>query len=243
MIEPEDRVELAPGVVVDEDGVVDLVRRATVRANATALLLLAHANGCTIAQLGELLERAGADDGVRDARTFCAQLNRQLLVNVRMRRGEPLRRRLAAARFGVRLRAPRRRVDGRSTLKVMRALAPVGAALTLVTLPLAVLAGAWTLALAVGAGVVLHELAHAVALHGIPRALVLDGLRPSVLHPRLGSARTTVAAVAGPLVPSLTALGVIVLARSAALSCVPLAAHALGLTVLAPDGRNACGLS
>ena len=120
---------------------------------------------------------------------------------------------------------------------------PVGTTLTLLTLPLALLAGAWTVALAVGAGVVLHELAHAVALHGVPRALVLDGLRPSVLHPRLAAPRTTLVAIAGPLVPALTALGLIVLVHSAALSCAPLAAHALALTVLAPDGRTACGLS
>lgn len=241
MIEIEDRVELAPGVVVEGGTVVDVVRRVRIPANGTAALLLAHADGVTVADLGELLARAGAQDGMGDARAFCAQLNRQLLLNVHAGRGALVRRRLAGLRFGVLLGAPLRRADARSTLQVLRELAPVGAALALLTLPLAILAGMWTLALAVGGGVVLHELAHAVALHGVPRALVFDGLRPSVLHPSLGGARNALVAAAGPLAPSLAALGLAVFARSPA--CAPLAAHALGLTVLAPDGRNACGLS
>ena len=241
MIEPSDRVELAPGVVLDDGTVIDVVRGTSVRANESALLMLEHANGVTVAELGHLLARAGASDGAGDARAFCAQLNRALLVNVRVRRGALLRRRLAAARFGVFARAPFRRLDGRSLACVLRGLAPTGIALVLLTLPLAILVGAWSVALAVGGGVVVHELAHTVALHGVPRALVLDGLRPSVLHPPLGAVRTTVVAAAGPLAPSLAALCVAAFGRSPA--CAPLAAHALGLTVLAPDGRNACGLS
>jgi len=241
VIEPGDRVELAPGIVLDDGAVVDVVRGASLRANETALLMLAHANGITVAELGDVLAHAGAHDGVRDALTFCAQLNRELLVNVRVGRSTLLQRRLAAARFGIFLRAPLRRVDARSLPGVLRGLAPVGVALALLTLPLAILAGAWTVALAAGGGVVLHELAHAVALQGVPRALVLDGLRPSVLHPRLSAARTMLVAASGPLAPSLAGLGLAAFARSPA--CAPLAAHALGLTVLAPDGRNACGLS
>lgn len=241
MIEPSDRVELAPGVVVDDGTVVDVVRGMSVRANHSALLVLVHANGATVAELGNLLARAGAPDGAEDACAFCALLNRALLVNVRIRRGSLLRRRLAAARFGVFVRAPLRRLDASSLVCVLRGLAPAGVAVVLLTLPLAILAGAWTIAVAVGGGVVVHELAHAVALQGVPRALVLDGLRPSVLHPRLGAVRTTVVAAAGPLAPSLAALGLAAFGRSPA--CAPLAAHALGLTVLASDGRNACGLS
>ena len=125
----------------------------------------------------------------------------------------------------------------------VRGLAPVGFVLTLVALPFAVLAGSWWIAVSVGGGVVLHELAHSIALYGVPRALVLDGLRPSVLHPRVGTVRTVVVGAAGPLGPSLVALLLVVFARSAGPASAPLAAHALGLTVLAPDGRNACGLS
>jgi len=240
VIEPSDLVELAPGVVLDDGTVVDVVRGTSVRANESALLVLAHANGATVAELGSLLARAGAPDGAGDARAFCAQLNRALLVNVRVRRGALLRRRLAAARYGVFACAPLRRLDARSLACVLRGLAPAGVALVLLTLPFAILAGEWTVAVAVGGGVVLHEVAHVVALQGVPRALVLDGLRPSVLHPPLGAVRTTVVAAAGPLAPSLAALGVAAFARSPA--CAPLAAHALGLTVLAPDGRNACAL-
>jgi len=243
VIEPGDRVELAPGVFLEAGTIVDRVLGARIPANATAALLLAHANGRTVAELGDVLARAGAQDGVRDARIFCARLNRRLLVNVRAPRGAPLRRRLAAARFGVRSRVPLRRVDGNATLKVVRGLAPVGFVLTLVALPFAVLAGSWWIAVSVGGGVVLHELAHSIALYGVPRALVLDGLRPSVLHPRVGTVRTLVVGAAGPLGPSLVALLLVVFARSAGPASAPLAAHALGLTVLAPDGRNACGLS
>jgi hypothetical protein len=92
-------------------------------------------------------------------------------------------------------------------------------------------------------GLVLHEAAHAIALHGIPRALVLDGFRPSILHPRLSGARAFAVAAVGPVVPPLAAIVAVALWHPAASACAPLAAHALGLTVLAPDGRNACGLS
>ena len=241
MIEPGDRVELAPGVVLADGVVVDVVRGASIRANESALLLLAQANGTTVAELGDVLARAGASDGLRDARTFCTQLNRSLLVNVRARYGALFLRRLAAARLGIFVRAPLRRLDARSLSRVFLGLVPAGVVLALLALPLAILAGDWTIALAVGGGVVLHELAHAVALRRVPRALVIDGLRPSVLHPRLGAGKTTFVAAAGPLAPSLAALALVAFARSPA--CAPLAAHALGLTVLAPDGRNACGLS
>jgi len=241
VIEPEDRLELAPGVVLDGGTVVDRVCGARIPANETAALVLAHANGATVAELGELLARAGAHDGVRDARAFCAHLNRLLLVNVHVGRGALLRRRLAGARFGMFLRPPLRRIDARSTLRVLCALVPVGAVFALLSLPLAILAGVWTIPLPVGGGIVLHELGHAVALYGVPRALVLDGLRPSVVHPQLGAVRTIAVAAAGPLAPSLAALGLAAVIPSAA--CAPLAAHALALTVLAPDGRNACGLS
>jgi hypothetical protein len=63
------------------------------------------------------------------------------------------------------------------------------------------------------------------------------------MHPRLGTTRAVVVAVAGPLAPALGALALVSVWNAAAAVCAPLAAHALGLTVLAPDGRNACGLS
>ena len=109
--------------------------------------------------------------------------------------------------------------------------------------PVALLLDAWPLALGVCAGVVLHEAAHAAALWGVPRALVLHGIRPTLLHPHVGATRALLVATAGPLAPALTALLVVSFWRVSPAACAPLAAHALGLTVLAPDGRNACGLS
>ena len=122
-------------------------------------------------------------------------------------------------------------------------LALVVGMLTAMTAPLGLLIGAWPLVAGVALGVVLHECAHAVALHGIPRALVLTGVRPSLLHAPLGAARAVVVATAGPVVPALAGLVAVVLWDASAPACAPLAVHALGLTVLAPDGRNACGLS
>lgn len=238
MIAPEDRISLAPGVTLDGDVVVDPVRRLRVTASPAAALVLAHADGRSIAAVGELLTCHGAEDGQRDALEFSAELSRRLLVNVRIRRAAFIRRSAAAARRGTLLHAPPRRVRS-----LPAGLALVAGVLTAVTAPFGLLVGAWPLVVGVSLGVVLHEGAHAVALHGIPRALVLNGVRPSVLHPPLGAGRALVVAAAGPAVPALAGLLAVLLWNASAPACAPLAAHALGLTVLAPDGRNACGLS
>jgi hypothetical protein len=172
----------------------------------------------------ELLARADgrstiAELDAADVLDFCAQLNRHLLVNVRARR-------LGTLTLPVRT-------------TVVRAVLPPALALTLLALPLALAAHAWAVAPALGAGVLMHELAHAAALHGLPRAGVRRGLRAAVLHPRLTQARALAVGAAGPLAPSLAAL---VLVHRAPLAAVPLAAHALALTVASPDGRSACGL-
>jgi hypothetical protein len=234
----EDRVSLAPGVSVEDGAVVDPVRALRVRASPSAVLVLTHADGRTIAEVGAVLSRNGAEDGDRDALDFCAELNRRLLVNVWIRPTSVLRRQIAAAARGIILRVPVRRVRS-----FPLGLALCAGAFAAGAAPLALLLGVWPLALGVCAGVVLHEAAHAVALHGVPRALVLHGIRPTLVHPRLGAGRTLVVATAGPLVPALSALLAVALWDGAAAACAPLAAHALGLSVLAPDGRNACGLS
>lgn len=238
MIAPEDRISLAPGVTLDGGVVVDAVRGLRVAASPAAALVLAHADGRSIADVGELLTRHGAEDGQRDALEFSCELNRRLLVNVRIGRVAAIRRRAAAARRGILVHAPPRRVRS-----LAAGLAAVAAVLTAVTAPLGLLIGAWPLVAGVALGVVLHECAHAVALRGIPRALVLTGVRPSLVHAPISAARAVVVATAGPIVPALAGLLAVLLWDASAPACAPLAAHALGLTVLAPDGRNACGLS
>ena len=68
-----------------------------------------------------------------------------------------------------------------------------------------------------------------------------------MLHARVGSRRRAIVAVGGPLTTSL--LGVGLVAAGAALTApvlavagLPLAAHAMALTVVGGDGRVACGL-
>jgi hypothetical protein len=238
MIESRDRITLAPGVTLDGDAVVDAARGLRVAASPSAALVLAHADGRTIASVGELLAHQGAPDGERDALEFCTELNRRLLLNVRIRPATLARRAAAAAARGLIPHVPPRRVRS-----LPLGLLQIGVVLTAVTAPLALLLGAWPLVLGVVVGVVLHELAHVVALHGLPRALVVNGLRPSVVHPRLAGTRAFVVASAGPLVPALMALLAVASWQASAVACAPLAVHALGLTVLAPDGRHACGLS
>lgn len=238
MIASEDRISLAPGVTLDGGVVVDPVRRLRVAASPAAALVLAHADGRSIAAVGELLTGHGAEDGQRDALEFSVELSRRLLINVHIRPRALIRRFAAAARRGIVVHAPPRRVRS-----LPAGLALVTGALAAATAPFALLVGAWPLVAGVALGVVLHEAAHAVALQGVPRALVLNGVWPSLLHPPLGAARAFLVAAAGPAVPALAGLLAVLLWNASAPACAPLAAHALGLTVLAPDGRNACGLS
>ena len=101
--------------------------------------------------------------------------------------------------------------------------------------------------LGVGLGLLVHEWGHASALLGRPAALVIAGRRTFVLHGKLEPTRGALVAAAGP--GAAAALGTLVLAASdlaGILQLVPLggalAAHAAGLTVVAGDGRAACGL-
>jgi hypothetical protein len=238
VIAPEDRIALAPGVTLDGNTLVDPVRRLRVPASPTAVLVLAHADGRSIAAVGDILTLHGAEHGQRDALEFSAELSRRLLVNVRISPAAFIRRAVVAALHGIVLHAPPRRVRS-----LPAGLALVAGALTVLGAPVALIAGGWPLVVGVVGGVVLHEAAHVAALHRVPRALVLNGIRPSVLHPPLAAARTVLVAAAGPIVPALAGLCAVAWWSSAAVACAPLAAHALGLTVLAPDGRNACGLS
>lgn len=160
------------------------------------------------------LRDLGADDPEHDVLAFRDALERHLLVNGGVLAG-PVR------------------------TTVLRAVLPVAAALALLALPAALLVHAWPIAPAVGAGVLVHELAHAFALRGVAHAGVRRGLRAAVIHPRLSPRRALLVGAAGPLAPALAGLALVHVPTAA----LPLAAHALALTVVSPDGRNACGLS
>jgi hypothetical protein len=242
VIESNDRIELAPGVLLQADGLHDSVRGIDVPLNGSARL--AFRSGATVAELAASLARLGACDPERDAAAFAAQLNRLLLANVGASRRLRLPRRVRALRNGKALTPPTRRIAIDKPLTFVTALMPSAAAVVAVLLPLVSLGGAWTIAaaFAAGTGIVVHEAAHAVALCGVPRALVLEGLKPSILHPPVGAWRMFAAAAAGPIAPALLGLSIGLAWRAAAPAVVPLAAHVVGLTVVAPDGRAACGL-
>jgi hypothetical protein len=218
------------------------VRGIDVPLSASARI--AFRPGATVAELAASLARLGARDAEHDATAFAVQLNRLLLVNVRASCRGRLVRRLRALRHGKALEPPTRRCAIDKPWTFVAALTPSAAVVVAVLFPLVSLGGAWTIAaaFAAGTGIVVHEAGHAVALRGVPRALVLEGLKPSILHPPVGALRTFAAAAAGPLAPTLLGLSIALAWRAAAPAVVPLAAQVVGLTVIAPDGRAACGL-
>jgi hypothetical protein len=135
-----------------------------------------------------------------------------------------------------------------------RALATAAAA-TVALVPLAIAAGgridvlALALALGTGSGIGLglHEAGHAASLSGIPSALVLHGRRTFVLHAPLCARRRALVAISGPGVVVvvglvLVAVGAAIVAPALVILGLPLAAHALSLTVVGGDGRSACGI-
>jgi hypothetical protein len=243
MIEAADSIQLPAGVVLRGDALLDEVRGIELPLNTTGRAALE--TSATVSDMAAALAALGAQEPLRDAVAFATRLNTLLLLNVRAPLRQRLLRRARSLRYGLVPQATANRLDIGPPLSFVRALAPTALAVLLLLLPLAVIAGGWACAAALAAavGVVVHEGAHAVALHGVRRALVLDGLKPSILHPPVGSLRMVAAAVAGPLAPAVSAVACTLAWHPAALACVPLAAHALGLTIAAPDGRNACGLS
>jgi hypothetical protein len=242
MIDLRDAIELAPGVEVRHSALVDPVRGTAIPLNHSAEIVLAARS---IDAAAAALEAAGASDGAGDALAFCTELNTRALINVRIPFAERVRRRAAGLRYGLVLHAPLRRVHVPGSLAVARAVAPLGMLLTLALLPATLLAGAiaFAAAFASGAGIVVHEVAHALALRGTAYALVIDGLRPALLHERVTGARAIAAAAAGPVAPALIAVVLALAWRPIAPAVAPLAAHALALSVLSEDGRNACGLT
>lgn len=271
MLDTADRVILAEGVALRRDALVDGVSGESWPVNATASFVLAQ-QGRSLGDVAESVAAAYALPKERaraDVLAFAWQLNRLGLANVERRAGRAghlaawlrLALRLAPAGALPPVAVLRRPLDTstvvRAVLGVGQALAGRCSALALVAAVLVahvgLLAGRPSLlpplaiGIAVGVGLAAHEAAHAAALRGVPSALVLRGGRVSVLHAPAGSARRALVAVAGPA--ATAAAGASVLAVSVALGAPVLAAaggsaalHAVGLTVLASDGRTACGL-
>ncbi|MFN0152795.1 MAG: PqqD family protein [Gaiella sp.] len=263
MLALDDRLCLAPCVTLAANGVADEVQDRMWPVNATARLVLASAE--TGETLNQVVERVVAAHGVlretaeRDVLVFAWALNRRYLANVRPAKGY-LRRRL---RLALRLLPagvlPPGRVVRRPVcpggglaraLSMVRALGPRASLVTgVAALPLvqglsdpAVAIG---VASSAGAGIVLHELGHALALGRRPAAVVLAGLRVLVLHAKLLPAVRRRVAVAGPGLVVGTGLVAAVCAETTgslalALCSATWLGHAVGLTVLTNDGRNAC---
>ncbi len=270
MLEASDRIALADGVALRDRILVDRVARRSWPVNATGAFVLAR-QGRTLGEVADSVAVAYSLPVERargDVLAFAWQLNRLALANVDRRAGR-LRHAVAWLRLAVRL-APagavppfdvRRRPLDTST--VLRAVAGVGRALAVRCAALALVAAALVahvglvagrpslvvpgiVGLAVGAAIVAHEAAHAAALRGVPSALVVRGSRVSVVHAPAGVARRALVAVAGPALVAAVGTGLLAVAVSLGIPTLaaaggPAALHALGLTVLASDGRTACG--
>lgn len=254
---PDDAIVLAPDVSYAGGTVTDHVRAEAWPVNDTAALVLRGEGRRLELPARQLAERYGIpfERALADVVGFAAWLNALLLVNVRVTRRR--RRRLADAwRLAVwRLRLPpppprRHRLGRRPLLRATLLLGPraLVVGLTATGIGIGFGAGAGS-ALAVGAavafGLLLHEAAHVAALRGRPAALVTQGLRISILHRSLAEPQRTIAALAGPLAPGAAGVVAALAAASAtsgalAWAACALAAHALGATVAAHDGRVAC---
>lgn len=272
MLEAADRIVLADGVALRGDRLEDDVCRTSWPVNAAGALVVVG-DGDPLGEIAERVAAAYAlpvERARADVLAFVWQLNRLGLANVDRPRG---RARHAAAwlRLAVRLlpagvlppvTVRRRALDtsstGRALVSVGRSLAgrcaalALGAAVLGAHLGLAAgrpsLIAPAVIGTAVGGALAAHEAAHAVALLGVPSALVARGARVSVVHAPTGAVRRALVALAGP--GAVAAGGVAVLAVAVALGSPDLAAagapaalHASALSVLASDGRTACGLS
>lgn len=270
MLEASDRIVLADGVALRDGALVDSVTRTSWPVNAAGAFVLARDGA--LGEVAERVAAAYALPAERareDVRAFAWQLNRHALVNVDRSAGR-LRHAVAWLRLALRL-APAGAIPSLGvrrlpldTSTAPRAVAGVASALasrcTLVALTAAALVAHVSLVaghaslltptavgLAVGAGLAAHEAGHAVALRGVPSAIVVRGGRVSVVHAPAGPGRRLLVATAGPGV--VAAAGAALLSAAVALRAPALAAaggaaalHALALTVLASDGRTACGL-
>lgn len=262
MIAPSDRIALAPGVLLDRDGLHDPVRDTTFPLNESARVVL---SADTVAEAAAALAqsfRVAVDRACADATAFCAELNDRLLLVIEPRGGTlrlAARWLLVAARllpFRVvpHVPAQRKHVDTAATRALLRtgarallgpsAVSAVGAgvAALLATRQMSL---ALAVALAVAVGLVTHELGHLALLRGVPACVVVRGLRVSVFHRRVDARREVRVALAGPV--SGIALAALALLAVELVPCAELAAVALleagqllGLTMLTHDGRRVC---
>lgn len=269
MLGLDDTLLLPDGVSLVEGAVEDTARGERFAANAAAAIIL-EGSGSSLERAADRLARQWelpAERARQDVLQFAWQLNRLFLANVAPAR---VRRARGWARLAVRrlptgslppLASSRRAVDTRSApravLSAARGLAApailISTLVTLVAAHLALLAGSIQLGLpvaigsATGAAFVLHESGHAAALVGVPSALVLSGARAFVLHPPLPAGRRLFVALAGPAVTTTIGVGAVSIGEAVGIQAIvvagiPLAAHALSVTMLGSDGRTACGL-
>jgi hypothetical protein len=211
------------------------------------------------------------DRAERDARAFVGDLNSAWLVNVdgigpRRRVLCGLVGAGLSALGGVRPEMPRpparrtpidTRTKARAAVTTAAAVAPGSLSLALVSTSAFVLVAAlggflfpgiaMSLAIALIAGPMLHEAGHALGLaRGSKACVVTAGFRAFVVQGSQAPRRRLVAA-AGPIACVLGGAGTAVVGAALAqpwgfLIGGMLAAHAIGLTALSPDGRNACDL-
>jgi hypothetical protein len=267
MIGDQDGLSLPPSVVVTPTGLRDDVRGVEVPLNEAGRLVVQSAS--PICAAASLVARYGLDErrALVDARSFCAELNDRLLLNVRVRGGGAawVARWLLAAARGLPLGAvpalPARRhgLDTASraagvansaralatTSSALGAGAAAATAIFLSAVGVASLALAVTAGVTVATGLVLHELGHLLALRNVRACLVTRGLRASVLHRRLDPRRDALVAAAGPAagaLPMLVALAVLLVNGSpeAATATSLFSLQLLGCTVVTRDGRTLC---
>ena len=271
MIAETDTLSLAPGVALEDGRLADAIRGASWPLNGSGAFILCRTGRpvgqivCELTDTFALPLETARDDVLR----FAWHLNTLALVNVEREGSVPRRladwillaTRLAPAGAVPVGLARRRALDTRSVLRAITSgltatlsrVVAIAAVSTILALQLSAVSGAPTLVvplvlgIATGVGLGLHEAAHVVALRGVPSALVTRGRRTFVLHAAVSPSRRSLVALAGPL--AVSTLGVALVLAGAALGTpgvtiagCPLAAHALALTIVAGDGRVACGL-
>jgi hypothetical protein len=270
MIAATDSITLTPGVSLERGRLADAVRGDSWPLNASGVFVLTRAGtpvGAVVRELAEAFSLT-AGQARADVLQFVWHLNRLALVNVE-RRASRVRQLASWLSLAARLApagtlpAPvsrRRALDTgsvfRALVSALRAVLPrsflVGGVATVLIIQPALLVGAGTaasvlLGAATGLGLGLHEAAHAMLLRGVPSAFVCRGRRTYVLHAPVGSYRRLAVAICGPLAVSVLGVGLVaaggaLTAPVLAVAGLPLAAHALSLTVVGGDGRVACGL-
>lgn len=272
MLDPLDRLVLAPGVRLAPGALVDDVRGERYPTNATAEALLAESGQPLQAVAARIAERwrIPEHDARSDVLRFAWQLNGLALANLH-RAQSPTRRGRSWLLLALRLlplaRLPepvvrRRALDTTTAPRaVVTTVAALGAramriacATTAALLLTGLFAGGAPVATAAaigsasGGALLLHELAHVVSLRGTAAALLLVGARTSVLHRPLERRHATRVSLAGPLVTGalgavLASIGLLADVPTIALAACPPAGHAFAATVIAGDGRAACGLA